>query len=407
MDMARRAIELLRCALSDAPPELVPASDAAAMVALYAEVERMGAAGKALYARRVEETAAFVASGHRNAASWLADVAGEPVGAALGLLEAARLMESGPAAVREAFCAGRLSVAQAKEVARAGVHDDTTASELLRSAEEEPFRDLRARAARARRCARGEEGEVAREARAHAGRYLRTFEPEEGGLRIDAWLTKLDAAAVLTRIEAVTDTVFEEARKHGDHQPRDRYRADALVRICEHGGTAKGSATGSGPRARLLVRVDAAALSRGHTQGDEVCEIPGVGPVPVAQARDLMGDAVFNVVVTKGIDIVCVTSTKRTIRWAMRVALTERDPICVVPGCSASQHLEIDHWGTDYHKGGPTELANLARLCRPHHRQRTHGGWQLLGGPGAWRWIPPPGADPPDPPGSTGSTGST
>jgi hypothetical protein len=284
-------------------------------------------------------------------------------------------------------------------VATAGVDDEAGASELLRSAQVEPFRDLRARAARARRSARGEEGEVGREARAHAGRYLRTSEPEEGGLRLEAWLSKLDAAVVLNRLEAVTDQVFDEARKMGDHQPRHRYRADALVAICEHAGTGTRAEKGSGPRARLLVRVDAAALRRGYTQGDEVCEIPGVGPVPVASARDLMGDAVFNVVVSKGIDIACVTSTKRTIKWALRLALTERDPICVVPGCSASLHLEIDHWGTDYGDGGPTELANLARLCRPHHRQRTHGGWQLLGGPGAWRWTPPPGADPPEPSG--------
>jgi hypothetical protein len=31
--------------------------------------------------------------------------------------------------------------------------------------------------------------------------------------------------------------------------------------------------------------------------------------------------------------------------------------------------------------GGPTDLANLALLCRAHHRAVHEGGWQLTRGP--------------------------
>jgi hypothetical protein len=58
MEETKKAIELLRCALSDALPELVSAPDAAAMSGLFAEVERVGAAGKARYARGIEATEA-------------------------------------------------------------------------------------------------------------------------------------------------------------------------------------------------------------------------------------------------------------------------------------------------------------------------------------------------------------
>ncbi len=270
----------------------------------------------------------------------------------------------------------------------AGVHDPSTAEELLRSARTESFRDLKARAARAKRQARGEEEEQAREARAHAGRYFRSWEPEEGGVRLEAWLTKREGAQVLMSIEAEASKVFREARTGGIHEPHERYRADALVRVC------RGDA--QGPVARVLVRVDAGALTRGNVQPGEVCEIPGVGPVPVATARELMGDAVFNVLVSDGIDVTCVTSTKRTIPASLRVALMERDPVCVVPGCTAAQHLEIDHWQRDFKDDGPTRLSNLARLCKPHHDLHSDRGWHLEGGPGQWRWIGPGGKAPPD-----------
>ena len=32
-------------------------------------------------------------------------------------------------------------------------------------------------------------------------------------------------------------------------------------------------------------------------------------------------------------------------------------------------------------EGGPTNLANLALLCRAHHRAVHEGGWQLTRGP--------------------------
>jgi hypothetical protein len=146
--------------------------------------------------------------------------------------------------------------------------------------------------------------------------------------------------------------------------------------------------------------VDAAALRRGATEGDETCEIAGIGPVPVATARQLLGDCYFNILVTDGIDVSTVTSTKRTIPHALRIALQRRDPTCVVPGCPITRHLQIDHWRVDWARGGRTELDNLARLCPAHHDLKTNHGWRLAGGPGRWRWVrpkQPPGRTTPSP----------
>jgi hypothetical protein len=72
-----------------------------------------------------------------------------------------------------------------------------------------------------------------------------------------------------------------------------------------------------------------------------------------------------------------VGRTSRVVQPAQRVALAVRDNGCVFPGCDRllawceAHHLR--HW---LH-GGPTDLANLALLCRAHHRasMRAAGGW--------------------------------
>ena len=73
-----------------------------------------------------------------------------------------------------------------------------------------------------------------------------------------------------------------------------------------------------------------------------------------------------------------VGRASRVVQTAQRTALAVRDGGCVFPGCSRplawceAHHLR--HW---LH-GGPTDLANLALLCRAHHRAVHEGGWRLV-----------------------------
>jgi hypothetical protein len=135
--------------------------------------------------------------------------------------------------------------------------------------------------------------------------------------------------------------------------------------------------------------VDLAALRRGSLEGDECCDIPGVGPVPLETARSLLGDAILHLVITKGDDIATICSLGRTIRAPLETALVARDPTCVVPGCDVRDGLEIDHRIIPVVENGETALWNLARLCHHHHYLRHHKGFRLEGGPGAWEWLPP------------------
>ena len=78
-----------------------------------------------------------------------------------------------------------------------------------------------------------------------------------------------------------------------------------------------------------------------------------------------------------------VGRTSRVVTAAQRAALAVRDGGCGFPDCDRplawceAHHLR--HW---LH-GGPTDLANLALLCRAHHRAVHEGGWRLTRGPTA------------------------
>src|SRR5690606_4198519 len=84
----------------------------------------------------------------------------------------------------------------------------------------------------------------------------------------------------------------------------------------------------------------------------------------------------------------------------MREAMILRDPVCVFPGCTISaRRADADHIVpyVPLDEGGPpgqTCLANLAPLCRSHHRLKTHRGWDYhrrTDGTYAWtdRWGRP------------------
>jgi hypothetical protein len=85
-----------------------------------------------------------------------------------------------------------------------------------------------------------------------------------------------------------------------------------------------------------------------------------------------------------------VGRTTRVIQPAQRAALAVRDGGCVFPNCERllawceAHHLR--HW---LH-GGPTDLANLALLCRAHHRAVHEGGWRLTRQPDGRLTATPP-----------------
>lgn len=256
--------------------------------------------------------------------------------------------------------------------------------ELVDAARTQTVMALRERCRRVRAAATDEAEAYERIRRA---RYLRHWTDTEGAVRLEARLTADDGARVLAGIEPHRERIFAEARAAGRRESSEAYAADALVALAGSGG----DTSAPGPRATIHVRVDRSALSRGHAVRGEVCEIPGIGPIPVAAARRLASDAILKAFLTDGADVTAVAHLGRSVPTRLRTALEARDPTCVVPACDVRVGLEIDH-RTPFAEGGPTALHNLARLCRWHHYLKSHHGYRLDGGPGSWAWT---GPDPP------------
>ena len=76
----------------------------------------------------------------------------------------------------------------------------------------------------------------------------------------------------------------------------------------------------------------------------------------------------------------------------MREQVVLRDPTCVFPHCTRpSRSADLDHIDPWDH-GGQTEPANLAPLCRRHHRTKTHHRWRYRApGSGGYEWTSPDG----------------
>jgi hypothetical protein len=143
----------------------------------------------------------------------------------------------------------------------------------------------------------------------------------------------------------------------------------------------------SNPRYLALLRVDATALRRGRVDGGELCEIAGVGPVPVSVARDLLGEAIVKLVITRGVDVANVTHLGRGPTTAQKIALMWANPTCTVEGCHR-RRIEYDHrkpWSETRH----TRLDELDPLCEFHHDLKTRLGWALVPGTGKRAFVPP------------------
>jgi Domain of unknown function (DUF222)/HNH endonuclease len=222
------------------------------------------------------------------------------------------------------------------------------------------------------------------------------------------------------------------ARPHDAEDPRSggQRRADALVELARRSLEGGRLPQRGGVRPQLLVTVDLDSLLGPGGLGGEV---GGVGPLDPEACRRLACDgAVTRVVVTRqrpghgarGDDDrhhhdqggerglagrlraaaallppvlggapaqpLEVGRTSRVVSAAQRSALAVRDGGCGFPGCGRplgwceAHHLR--HW---LH-GGPTDLANLALLCRAHHRAVHEGGWRLTRDPDGRLTATPP-----------------
>lgn len=386
-DRLRRAVRDLEEVVADLDPETVHPRFALDLVALFSKAEKLAGAGKALAAGRVASSGGWRKEGDRSPAHLISRTTGDSVGTCASAIETARRLAELPRS-EKAFRSGRLTHAQAAEISSAASVAPEAEARLLRVASTEGIDGLKQECRRvlAQACT----DEADRAERLHRSRYLRTWCDHAGAFRLDARLAPEAGAEVRAVLDALRETSFERARRQGLKEPYQALEADALVEMARASRDGVSKAL-LGPKAVVNVRVDRAALVRGHTKGAEVCELAGVGPISVDAARALMSDSILKVLVCNGSQVETVAHLGRTIPAKLRTALHERDPECVVAGCHERKGLEIDHV-VPLAEGGPTSLANLVRICSHHHRLKTYRGFRLENHDGKWHLTSPKGA---------------
>jgi len=275
------------------------------------------------------------------------------------------------AVVREAFAVGALTYSKVRAITR------------VVTAESEPVLVEMARHATAAQIERivagyrrmGADG-AAVASRAYEGRRVDTFDDPDG-FTARLRTTHDDGAALRGALGQLVDQSLRE-RPLAEGETAAQRRADVLVdvvvRAAQGGpGTGHGPAASPADRHLVVVHVDATVLT-----DDEgaVCELDGGPGLPAETARRIACDAEIVALVRDAHGVVGIgRAARRPPRW-LRRRLHARDRGCRFPGCPERRVVHahhVRHWT----RGGPTDLDNLAELCRFHHRLVHEGGWTM------------------------------
>lgn len=323
--------------------------------------------------------------GFRSPAEWRARHLGISPGAARRQRGVERRLARTPDTAA-ALGRGDISLDQADLIADAATVNPDAEADLLELARRESNKGLADEALRRKAEV---EDQDAKQRRIHNERSVRCWTDRHGVWNLLARGTVLDGAAIERALEAGVTEQFRAEREVevGERRTRDQHLFDHV-----HGAVV-GNSEVSSPSRMVILRVDVAALTRGRPVGREVCEVRGVGPISVAQARSVLGDAVLKLVLTRGRDVVHVTHLGRGTSIAQKVALLWSDTTCRVEGCDR-QVVEHDH-NRPWAENPQTVLSNIDPLCWDHHRRKTNEGWSLVAGSGKRRFVPPSHPDHP------------
>jgi Domain of unknown function (DUF222)/HNH endonuclease len=352
-------------------------------------------------------------------ASWLRGRLRLGAGAATSAVRTARALFRGPlTATAEALCGGEISAAHASVLVHA-THD--LASHVTAEAEPvlvdaarrlDPPR-LRRVAAHLRHVADAE-GAGHEVERRHQRRGLWLATTWEGMVALQGLLEPEAGQTLLAALEPLArPTSAADARSGGQR------RADALTELARRNLEAGRLPQTGGVRPQLTVTIDLDSLL--DNPGGLAGEAGGMALLEPEACRRLACDgAVTRVLVTRhptrhptghhledgataegGLterlraamallppvlggapsQPLDLGRTTRVVSPAQRTALAVRDGGCVFSGCDRPLAWCEAHHLWHWLDGGPTDLVNLALLCRAHHRAVHEGGWRLVRGP--------------------------
>jgi len=185
----------------------------------------------------------------------------------------------------------------------------------------------------------------------------------------------------------------------------DEVRADVFADLLLTGHATPEVSNASIPESEAIVahvQVTVPALTAlGHDTTP--ADLTGRAPIDTATALRLAGTASgWDRVLTHPVTGTVLAVDRYRPSDQLKRALRVRDEHCRFPGCRIpTRRCDIDHTTAREHDG-PTELRNLAHLCRRHHTLKHHSAWRVRQTPdGVLHWTSPTGRHHPDTPART------
>ena len=348
------AVAWLDKANAELEPELLSASSARNLLALYAQAEKLASFGKTVLAQRVDD------------ATEVARVTGTSVGRAQATVDTGKALADADD-VCGAFKGGVISLEQASEIARAERACPGAGSELLSVAESETFHVLRERARKIVLEAEQARGLAQRQ---HAARCARSHGDQLGMVHLHlAWEPHV-GTPIINRAEAEAARLARQAKSEGRREPFERHLADAYA------GLLAGATTSRARRPELVVLVSHEVTQRGwkDVRDGEVCKLPGIGPVSPEVAKRIAQDAFLTGVFYDGKDLRHIRRWTRNPSVEVLLAL-ELGPPPDFDGirctdCGNRFRTENDHV-EPHNTGAPASIDNLEPRCCSCHRAKT------------------------------------
>src|SRR3954454_6703673 len=153
-----------------------------------------------------------------------------------------------------------------------------------------------------------------------------------------------------------------------------RKRADALVDVCKFfvdNQTERGGGSHR-PHLNVIVTHEELMAGTGGRYSDGT-------PIDATTLSTVMCDCnIHRVLVDATNATIDYGRETKTISPSLRTALIVRDGGCRYPGCDRPATWTDGHHVHWWRHGGPTNLHNLALLCRTHHRTLHKPGWEAV-----------------------------
>ena len=388
-------LELVDLAQKAAGDEVATCSDddlLAAALSMECAMRALAAASGHLLAE-LESRGTCLTEFGMSTAKWLAHHRAQPIGAAKRRVHAATVLRTRLGDVDEALSTSRIDPAHVDVFVRAAnprIVDEVAkkAPEWLDRAEGTSFEQFR------------RETMAEAERLDHDGGYdprrdrnqnrLRLSPFGDGTFALDGQLVGDLGVSVRDALNAEADRLFRQFRTDhltsgGEIEIPDRSTllALALGELCRKGLVTDISST-SGPVTDLTVVLHADDPSVVHTLDGEIMRRDHL------ECR--LCDAAFRFLSLDddGAPLKLGYEQRLASRHQRR-ANAVRDGGCVFPGCDAPPAWTDQHHVVRPDDGGPTDVENLASLCRTHHGITHRKGWEMHATDDQWFWWRTPG----------------